>query len=81
MATNLTFGSLFAGVGGIDLGMEAAGWNCKWQVEWDPNCQETLKYHWPNIPKWLDVCDVNGAELRGRQAKRSHRRNSFKSFF
>jgi DNA (cytosine-5)-methyltransferase 1 len=63
MATNLTFGSLFAGVGGIDLGMEAAGWNCKWQVEWDPNCQEVLKHHWPNVPKWLDVCDVNGAEL------------------
>ncbi len=63
MATNLTFGSLFAGVGGIDVGLEGAGWKCKWQVEWDPNCQETLKYHWPDVPKWLDVCDVNGAEL------------------
>jgi len=63
MATNLTFGSLFAGVGGIDVGLEGAGWKCKWQVEWDPNCQETLKYHWPDVPKWFDVSDVNGAEL------------------
>jgi len=60
---NLTFGSLFAGVGGIDVGLEGANWKCKWQVEWDLNCQETLKYHWPDVPKWFDVSDVNGAEL------------------
>lgn len=64
MSTNLTFGSLFAGVGGIDVGLEGAGWKCEWQVEWDPNCQETLKYHWPDVPKWFDVSDVNGADLK-----------------
>jgi DNA (cytosine-5)-methyltransferase 1 len=59
-----TFGSLFAGVGGIDIGFDnAGGWECKFQVEWDKHCQETLKYHWPEVPKWLDVSDVNGAEL------------------
>jgi len=31
----LTFGSLFAGVGGFDIGLKKAGWSCKWQVEWD----------------------------------------------
>lgn len=57
------FGSLFAGVGGFDLGLEAAGWECSWQVEWDPHCQQTLAYHWPHVPRWSDVCDVSGAEL------------------
>lgn len=60
---NPTFGSLFAGVGGFDLGLEAAGWNCGWQVEWDKHCQQILARHWPDVPRWSDVCDVNGAEL------------------
>lgn len=59
----LTFGSLFAGVGGFDIGLERAGWQCKWQVEWDAHCQQTLAYHWPDVPKWWDVSDVSGAEL------------------
>jgi DNA (cytosine-5)-methyltransferase 1 len=61
--TKPTFGSLFAGVGGIDLGFEAAGWEGKFQVEWDPSCQQTLAHHWPDVPRWGDVSDVNGADL------------------
>ena len=60
---SLTYGSLFSGVGGFDLGFDAEGYDCLWQVEWDPHCQETLAYHWPSVPKWHDVCDVSGAEL------------------
>ena len=59
----LTFGSLFAGVGGFDMGFERAGWDCKFQVEWDKNCQQILNKHWPDVPKWGDVSDVNGAEI------------------
>jgi len=58
-----TFGSLFAGVGGFDLGFEAAGWACKFQVENDKNCQEVLTHHWPNVARYWDIKDVNGAEL------------------
>ena len=58
-----TYGSLFAGVGGIDIGFDNANWECKFQVEWDKHCQQTLAYHWPDVPRWGDVSDVNGAEI------------------
>jgi DNA (cytosine-5)-methyltransferase 1 len=50
-----TFGSLFTGIGGFDLGFERAGLECKWQVEIDTYCQQVLWEHWPNISKWDDV--------------------------
>ena len=59
----LTYGSLFAGVGGFDLGFDSAGWECKFQVEWDKHCQSVLKKHWADVPKFEDVRDVNGADL------------------
>ena len=58
-----TFGSLFAGVGGFDLGMESAGWDCQWQVEWDKKCQSVLRKHWPDVPKYFDIRDVDGSTL------------------
>ena len=51
----LTFGSLFAGIGGFDLGFEQAGMQCKWQVEIDPYCRRVLAKHWPNVRRWDDV--------------------------
>lgn len=59
----LTYGSLFAGVGGFDIGFDSAGWECKFQVEWDKHCQEVLKRHWPDVEKHWDVRTVNGAML------------------
>ena len=59
----LTFGSLFAGVGGFDLGFESAGYDCRFQVEWDKHCQQVLAHRWPNVPRWGDVSEVNGADL------------------
>jgi site-specific DNA-cytosine methylase len=51
----VTFGSLFAGIGGFDLGFERAGMTCKWQVEIDPYCQRVLAKHWPDVRRHDDV--------------------------
>ena len=51
----MTFGSLFAGIGGFDLGLERAGMVCKWQVEIDPYARAVLNKHWPEVPKHDDV--------------------------
>lgn len=53
----LTFGSLFAGIGGFELGLEAVGFECKWQVEIDPFASAVLNRHWADIPKFRDVRD------------------------
>ncbi len=59
----LTFGSLFAGIGGLDLGLERAGLECQWQVENDPYCIRVLAKHWPDIPRYGDVRELSGSTL------------------
>jgi DNA (cytosine-5)-methyltransferase 1 len=59
----MRFGSLFSGVGGLDLGLERAGMTCAWQVEIDPYCRRVLDKHWPDVPKFGDVKELTGDEL------------------
>jgi DNA-cytosine methyltransferase len=65
----MRFVSLFAGVGGFDLGFERAGHTCVGQVEIDQKCQQVLAKHWPDVPKhddvvtakdWADDCGITG---------------------
>lgn len=59
----MKYGSLFTGVGGLDLGFDQAGYDCRWQVEWDKHCQQVLEHHWPHVPKHGDVQTVSGHDL------------------
>ncbi len=55
----MTVGSLFAGIGGFDLGFERAGFEIKWQVEIDPFCRAVLAKHWPGVRRYEDVRTVH----------------------
>ncbi len=59
----MRFVSLFSGIGGIDLGLERAGMTCVGQVENDPWCNQILEKHWPTIPRWQDIHDLDPKEL------------------
>jgi hypothetical protein len=48
-------GSLFAGIGGFDLGLERAGMRVIWQSEIDPYASAVLRKHWPHVPNHGDI--------------------------
>lgn len=59
----MNVGSLFAGIGGFDLGFERAGMRVSWQVEQDPYCRAVLARHFPDAVRFEDVRDVGAREL------------------
>lgn len=56
-------GSLFSGVGGLDRGLELAGWKVAWQVELEPKARQVLRRHWPDVPIYDDVRSIQGGQL------------------
>jgi DNA (cytosine-5)-methyltransferase 1 len=59
----ITFGSLFAGIGGIDLGFERCGMECKWQVEINDYAQKVLAKHWPKVHRERDIRECSARNL------------------
>ena len=59
----LTFVELFAGVGGLSMGLETAGWQCVGHAEWEAFPRRVLQHRWPDVPLWGDVAQLNGRDI------------------
>jgi DNA (cytosine-5)-methyltransferase 1 len=62
-ARKLKCGSLFSGIGGLDLGFQQAGFETCWQAENNRFCQAVLKTHFPHVPLFSDVRDCGQQNL------------------
>lgn len=66
----MTFGSLFTGIGGFDLGFMQAGFEPAWMVENNNDARTILEQRWPDVPLHGDVRDFcNSCGDSGRVAR------------
>ena len=54
-----TVGSLFSGIGGIDLALEVAGFRTLYQVEKDAFCRRVLEKRFPHAERHEDIFDCH----------------------
>lgn len=56
----MTIGSLFSGIGGLELGLEMRGLGpVVWQAECDPYARAVLEKHWPGVKRYEDVREID----------------------
>jgi DNA (cytosine-5)-methyltransferase 1 len=61
----MTVGSLFSGIGGLELGLEMCGVGpVLWQAECDPYALAVLEHHWPTVHRYTDVRQIDGTAAR-----------------
>lgn len=65
----ITAGSLFSGIGGMDLAFSLAGFDIRWQIEINGFCRKVLQKHsweyWRNATQFTDVRRVTARTGRG----------------
>ncbi len=70
----LTHGSLFAGIGGFDLGFERAGIKTIWQVEIDEYCRRVLARHFPAARRFDDIRECFGQHAAFTETRKHYLR-------
>jgi DNA (cytosine-5)-methyltransferase 1 len=64
MNHGISIGSIFSGVGGLELGLELANLGVtEWQVELEKYPREVLRRHWPKAHQFVDVREVGRKNL------------------
>jgi len=61
----MTHVELFAGVGGISIAAEQAGFRTIAQVERDPYCLRVLEKYWPGVRRFTDIRGLSLSRLIG----------------
>ena len=61
----LTHASFFSGVGGLDLGLERAGWRTVSFSEIEPYACAVLAERWPDVPNLGDIVELRSDDLAG----------------
>lgn len=61
----MRYAELFAGAGGLSMGLEAAGFHCAAHAEIEPHARAVLRYRWPDTRLDGDVTKLNGADYSG----------------
>ncbi len=57
----MKIGSLFSGIGGLELGLERSGFGrTVWQVEINPCARSVLRRHWPDTDQHSDITEIDG---------------------
>lgn len=71
------FVSIFSGAGGLDIGLQRAGWDCLYATDFDKYAIETLKlnaiagrFHGNGVIKQADIRDLTGKAMLSEMGKR-----------
>lgn len=63
MGKILNVGSLFSGIGGMEIGFEKEGFTTSWFVENNEYCKAVLRKHFPGKPIYGDIKTVDFKEI------------------
>lgn len=70
------FVSIFSGAGGLDIGLQRAGWDCLYATDFDKHAVETLKlnaaagrFHGDGVIRQADIRDLTGKGMLSEMGK------------